>query len=76
MSEILAIREHDGLILANNFIESVILGKKLPPHELVLIGGALQGSVDKTVAVHSLIISDLLWLHKIGRNRMSGCKRF
>lgn len=42
MSEILAIREHDGLILANNFIESVILGKKLPPHELLLIGGVLR----------------------------------
>jgi hypothetical protein len=29
----------------------------------------LQGSVDKTVALHNEIISDLLWLHKRGRAR-------
>lgn len=52
------------------------LGIKKPPHELVLIGGALQGSVDKTVALHNEIISDLLWLHKIGRTQISSYKRF
>ena len=49
---------------------------KKPPQTLESLGGALQGSVDKTVALHSLIISDLLWLHKIGRTQISSYKRF
>lgn len=49
---------------------------KKPPHEQQFIGGALQGSVDKTVALHNEIISDLLWLHKIGRTQISSYKRF
>ena len=53
-----------------------LTSNKKPPQTVQSLGGALQGSVDKTVALHNEIISDLLWLHKRGRTQISSYKRF